>query len=113
MNEEEFKKDFLEEINAARVASGLGITAEFVQKMADYLVQIDVLFDFNSVFFSETGHNNRKLRVDGYYYDSVSKEMNLVIAVLEQESNFRLVKTTAEQAFNKLLYFIDEVNEYN
>ena len=40
MNEEEFKKDFLEEINAARVASGLGITAEFVQKIQE-------IFDIN------------------------------------------------------------------
>ena len=56
MNEVEFKKDFIEDVKAGAVSSGLGTTAEFVQNMADSLIQMDVLSDFVPVYYSKTGH---------------------------------------------------------
>lgn len=113
MNEVEFKKDFIEDVKAGAVSSGLGTTAEFVQNMADSLIQMDVLSDFVPVYYSKTGHYQRKLRVDGYYFDPLSKEIDLFIADFSTVEDYVLTKTVAEQVFNRLIYFIEEVERYN
>ena len=76
----DFRKDFFEDINATATASGEGKCATFVQSMADYLRDAEVLPEFTPAYYEGKGSRNRKLRVDGYYLDEFDNTMNLIIA---------------------------------
>ena len=68
MDTQEFKKDFIESIKTAAAVTGEGSCAAFVDNMAEYLIDAEVLSDFTPSFY--TGRAIRsKYRVDGYVYD--------------------------------------------
>ena len=79
MDSVEFKKDFIESIKTAAAVTGEGSSAAFVDNVAQYLIDAEVLSDFSPSFY--TGRLGRnKYRVDGYVYDEFDNTMNLIIA---------------------------------
>lgn len=80
MDELDFRKDFLENVNADAASSGTGRCAAFVYNMATYLVEAEVLLDFVPAYYEGRGARNRLLRVDGYYQDELDGTMNLIVA---------------------------------
>ena len=48
----EFKKDFLESIKTAAAVTGEGSCAAFVENIAQYLIDAEVLSDFNPSFYT-------------------------------------------------------------
>ena len=73
MDTQEFKKDFIESIKTAATVTGEGSCAAFVDNMAEYLIDAEVLSDFTPSFY--TGRSARsKYRVDGYVYDEFDKK---------------------------------------
>lgn len=103
----EFKKDFLESIKTAAAVTGEGSCAAFVDNMAQYLIDSEVLSDFTSSFY--TGKNGRSIyRVDGYVFDEFDNTMNLIIANYDgTDLERRLTNTVAEHDFGKLILFIN------
>lgn len=110
----EFRKDFLEEIKAAALATGEGSCASFVGLFANYLQEADYLLDFTPSFFEGVGKQNRKLRVDGYVYDEFDKTIYLIIADYEGFDDERiLAKTQASQMQNRLVNFVENALNTN
>lgn len=106
MDSDEFKKDFLESIKTAAAVTGEGSCAAFVDNMSQYLIDAEVLSDFNPSFY--TGKNGRsKYRVDGYVYDEFDSTMNLVIANFDGNSlDRRMTNTVAMRDFGQLRLFL-------
>ena len=52
MNAIEFKKDFIESIKTAAAVTGEGSCASFVDNMAQYLIDAEVLADFAPSFYT-------------------------------------------------------------
>ena len=75
----EFKKDFLDGIKAAAVATGEGSSACFVDNIASYLIDYELLSDFTPCYFPGE-YKRKKYRVDGYSYDEFDKTMNIIVA---------------------------------
>lgn len=106
MDSSEFKKDFLESIKTAAAVTGEGSCAAFVDNLAQYLIDAEVLTDFTPSFY--TGKNGRsKYRVDGYVYDDFDSTMNLVIADYNgNDFERRLTNTSAMRNFGELMLFV-------
>ena len=106
MDSDEFKKDFLESIKTAAAVTGEGSCAAFVDNMSQYLIDAEVLSDFNPSFY--TGKNGRsKYRVDGYVYDEFDSTMNLVIANFDGNNlDRRMTNTVAMRDFGQLRLFL-------
>lgn len=103
----EFKKDLIDEVKAASIASGEGSVASFVQIISDYLIDADVIPDFTSAFC--TGKFGRStFRVDGYIYDEFDNSINLIIADFDGfDLERRLTATDAERIFSYLTNFLN------
>ena len=56
MNAIEFKKDFIESIKTAAAVTGEGSCASFVDNMAQYLIDAEVLADFAPSFYTGKNH---------------------------------------------------------
>lgn len=106
MDSLEFKKDFLESIKTAATVTGEGSCATFVDNMAQYLIDAEVLSDFTPSFY--TGKNGRSIyRVDGYVFDEFDSTMNLIIANFDgTDIERRLTNTVATHNFGELVLFI-------
>jgi len=102
----EFKKDFLESIKTAAAVTGEGSCAAFVDNIAQYLIDAEVLSDFTPSFY--TGRLGRnKYRVDGYVYDEFDNTMNLIIANFDgNDLERRLTNTIAQHDFGELIVFL-------
>ncbi len=106
MDSVEFKKDFLESIKTAAAVTGEGSCAAFVDNIAQYLIDAEVLSDFNPSFY--TGRLGRsKYRVDGYVYDEFDNTMNLIIANYDgNDMERRLTNIVAQHDFGELIVFL-------
>lgn len=101
-----FKKDFLESIKTAAAVTGEGACASFVDNVAQYLIDAEVLSDFNPSFY--IGRLGRsKYRIDGYVYDEFDNTMNLIIADFDgNDLERRLTNTVAQHDFGELIVFL-------
>lgn len=107
MDAQEFRKDFLENVKAEAAATGEGSCASFVEYMAQYLVEAEVLPDFNSSFYTNTS-GRKKYRVDGYALDEFDFTMNLIIADYDGIDERTLTKSVANNDFLRLALFVDQ-----
>ena len=106
MDSIEFKKDFLENIKTAAAVTGEGSSAAFVDTVAQYLIDAEVIPDFSPSFY--TGKNGRsKYRVDGYVYDEFDNTMNLIIANFDgNDLERRITNTVANHDFGEVRLFL-------
>ncbi len=106
MDSAEFKKDFLESIKTAAAVTGEGSCAAFVDNVAQYLIDAEVLSDFTPSFY--TGRLGRSIyRVDGYVFDEFDNTMNLIIANFDgNDLARRLTNTVATHDFGELIIFL-------
>ena len=106
MDSSEFKKDFLESIKSAAAVTGEGSCAAFVDNVAQYLIDAEVLPDFTPCFYTSKLVRN-KYRVDGYVFDEFDGTMNLIIANYDgNDDNRRLTNTAALHDFGELRIFV-------
>ena len=109
MDAQEFRKDFLEGVKAEAAATGEGSCASFVDSMARYLVEAEVLPDFTPSFFTSTTSTRKRYRVDGYVFDDFDFTMNLVIADYDGTDDERVFgKVAAKDNLQRLGVFVDQ-----
>lgn len=107
MDAEEFKKDFLEGVKAASVATGEGSCACFVENVASYLIDNEILPDFTPCYF-QGEYGRKKYRVDGYAFDEFDGTMNLIIADYNGLDDDRtLTMTSANQTISRAMVLVD------
>ena len=107
MDATEFKKDFLEEIKAASVTTGEGSCACFVENVASYLIDNEVLPDYVPCYFPGE-YKRKKYRIDGYALDDFDGTMNLIVADYDGIDEDRtLVLSAVNQAIDRAMIFVD------
>ena len=113
MDSQEFKKDFLESAKAAASVTGEGSCASFVENMAQYLIDTEVIPEFYPSFYKGQ-KGSHKYRVDGYVLDEFDYTMNLIVAdYVGIEEDRTLTNTSAKTMFKQLRYFIDIATNTN
>lgn len=108
MDAQEFRKDFLENIKAEAATTGEGSCASFVEDMARYLIDAEVLPDFNPSFYTNVTSSRKKYRVDGYVLDEFDYTMNLIIADFDGAEERVIGKTASATDFQRLAIFVDQ-----
>ena len=107
MDSQEFKKDFLESAKVAASVTGEGSCASFVENIAQYLIDIEVIPEFYPSFYKGQ-KGSHKYRVDGYVLDEFDYTMNLIVAdYVGIDEERTLTNTNAKTMFKQLRYFID------
>lgn len=113
MTEEDYCKEFIEDVKASAQETGEGTTACFVSKVADQLIEADIIEDFCPSFYTGR-YKNRITRVDGYWYNDFDNTMYLAIADIDVNDLSRhITATTSKQLFNRQLAFLDQVRLSN
>ncbi|RUS48857.1 AIPR family protein [Cohnella sp. AR92] len=114
MDLQDFRKEFIEDVRSTAAAYGEGSSAAFVAIVSNYLVNAEVLPDFENAFYLGSGLRNRKLRIDGYALDEFDYTMNLIVAdFLGEDTERTLTRSDAEQIFEWPLRFVDETFNNN
>lgn len=108
MDAQEFRKDFLENVKAEAAATGEGSCASFVESMAQYLVEAEVLPDFVPSFYTNTTSRRKVYRVDGYVFDEFDNTMNLIIADYDGTEERTMGKSASSINFQRLAVFVDQ-----
>lgn len=108
MDVQEFRKDFLESVKAEAVATGEGSCAAFVDSMARYLIEAEVLPDFTPAFYTNTTSQRRIYRIDGYILDEFDCTMNLIIADYDGVEERTMGKVASSTDFQRLAVFVDQ-----
>ena len=107
MDATEFKKDFLEGVKAASVTTGEGSCACFVENVASYLIDNEILPDYVPCYFPGE-YKRKKYRVDGYAFDDFDGTMNLIVADYDGIDEDRtLIMSAAKQAIDRAMIFVD------
>ena len=102
MDVNEFKNDLFQEVKVNSSITGEGSSACFAQIMADYLIESDVLSDYNPAYYK--GQKRRmSFRVNGYVYDDFDETMTLIIVDYDGvEEDRTLTKSVATNMFKQL-----------
>ena len=108
MDAQEFRKDFLENVKAEAATTGEGSCAAFVDAMAQYLIEAEVLPNFTPSFFTSTTSRRKIYRVDGYVLDEFDHTMNLIIADYDGTEERSMGKTASSANFQRLAVFVDQ-----
>ncbi len=107
MNAEEFKIDFLENVKTSSVTTGEGSCASFVENMASYLADSDILNDYIPSYCSGE-YKRKKYRIDGYAFDELDNTLNIIVADYDGfDDNRVLIMSNATQIIDRTKVFID------
>lgn len=110
----DFRKELLEDVRSTAATYGEGSSAAFVGIVSNYLVNAEVLPDFEVAFHLGSGLRNRKLRIDGYALDEFDYTMNLVVVdYIGDDTERTLTRSEAEQIFEWPIRFVDETYNNN
>lgn len=114
MEMQAFRKELIEDAKSSAAADGGGTPAAYVGAVARHLVEAEVLPDFTPAFYLGETRRKGRMRVDGYALDDFDLTMNLVaVSFSGSEEPETLTRTDAEQLFEWLTRFVEEVYSYN
>lgn len=109
----EFKKDFMEDVKSEAALTGEGTCATFVEKMARYLIDAEVISDFTPSFYTNLS-GKKKYRVDGYVFSEFDYTMNLIIADFDgTEGQRTMSRAQANIDFGRVQLFVEEAINSN
>ncbi len=120
---DEYRKDFLADLQARASVAANFTHNEFVEVCAELLGEAEELSDFEACYFRGTGSRKRALAIDGLAQDDVDGSIRLVIGnfsgaeeietITQQHAKTSFSRLTAfcEDAFSGRL--LDEVDESN
>lgn len=105
----EYRKDYLESVKIDAAANEEGTVSSFMKISCDFLVDIEIIPDYELCFYKGTKKRGKRYRVDGYAFDDYDCSMSLFIADFSGEQTPpRLTKSESNQLFEKLYTFLDE-----
>lgn len=109
MTLDEFRKDFLETVNAAAEARQDFLRGAFVDEAGERLEQAEEISDFLRCQHEGSGLRGRRIQVDGYALDETDGSMMLLIADWCGDAETgTLGQTDAKRLFGMLRGFVEE-----
>lgn len=107
MDATEFKHELIQNAKISAAESGEGTCASFVDHIAEYLIESEVMPDFIPCFTIPNNGRNT-YRVDGYSYDEFDGTIYLVVADFDNINHVRtLTNSIATKSFEKVKHFLD------
>ena len=108
MNLEEFKSDLLEELKVSAEYEMTNIQAEFIKHVISILIDAEEFDDFNDSYFIGVGEKNRKIQMDGYYFDLLDKSCIILISdFIDSIDNITLTSTEINKLFDNMKNLVE------
>jgi hypothetical protein len=79
MNLEEFRIEFENDISSMSIANMQSNREAFFELASDIIVEAGEILEYNHCYYEGKGKNGKKIVLDGYVYDALNKELNLII----------------------------------
>ena len=76
----EYKEMLLSDVKVAAETDMIDATSAYIKSVTDMLVEAEEFDDFTECYFETIGKGNRKIQIDGFYFDEVDKSCVLLIA---------------------------------
>ena len=94
MSIEEFRKDLLEELKVSAEYDINDIQSEFVRHVVEILINAEEFDEFVEGYFEGIGEKNRKIAMDGYYFDPYDKSCIILISDFSNSEEILNLTTT-------------------
>lgn len=94
MNIEEFRKNLLEDLRVSSEYEMNNIQNEFVKYVTEVLKDAEEFDDFVDGYFEGTGERNKKMVMDGYYFDPFDKSCVVLISDFSNDSEIKTLTNT-------------------
>ena len=102
MNMNEYKENYLNDINVEASNSMISPENAFLEKAISTLIEAEEIDDFNYGYFNALGINQTKMIMDGFYYDEYDK--SLVVVFCDFTNSRELVTLTNTELDKYYLY---------
>lgn len=99
MKIEDFSQNMLEDLRISSISELNDIQAEFVNYVVNILIDAEEFDDFVEGYFEGIGERNRKIQMDGYYFDPYDKSC---VVLISDFSNNEEIKTLTATEIDKL-----------
>lgn len=107
MTGDEFRREFLADVKADAAHTGDGSCASFVNSMAQYLQENEMMPDFTACYFTGE-YKRKKFRIDGFAYDDMDGTLYLVAADYHGSDEIRTMnQSMANQIISRAMVFVD------
>ena len=108
MDLEEYRKDLLENVRVSAEAEVNNISNEFVNHVVELLIDAEEFDDFFEGYFEGIGEKNKKMMMDGYYFDPYDKSCIVLISDFSNSDETTNLTTTE---INKLYGYMRHLVE--
>ncbi len=114
MDLEEYRKDLLEDVRVSAESEINNMSSEFVKHVVDILINAEEFEDFTEGYFEGIGERNRKMVMDGYYFDPYDKSCVVLISDfsnLDEATN--LTTTEINKLYDNMRHLVEaSINGY-
>lgn len=69
----------MSDVKVAAESDMLDITSAYIKTVTEMLIEAEEFDDFTECYFETVGRRNRKIQIDGYYYDEVDRSCIILI----------------------------------
>lgn len=108
MNIEEFRKNLLEDLRVSSEYEMNNIQNEFVKYVTEVLKDAEEFDDFVDGYFEGTGERNKKMVMDGYYFDPFDKSCVVLISDFSNDSELKtLTNTDVNRLYENMKNLVD------
>lgn len=106
----DFRKELLEEVRALASSDNDSKANTFVRVLCDYLINLDVIVDYELCFIKTEGKSRRILKMDAYSYDSLDKSLTLITSIYNDDDiSVTLIRGEAKKNFDRIEYLLEEI----
>lgn len=107
MNFEEYKNDFLETVRVSASEDMTSINNAFLDTVINILEDAEEIDDFIFGYFNGNGSRNKKMIMDGYYYDEYDKSLVVLYSDFTNGEEESLTNTDIERDYNCLRNLVE------
>lgn len=108
MELEEFREEFLQDVNYSAEVNISDVYTEFIRKATSIMMDVEEIEDFTECYFETTGKQNKKVMIDGYYFDSVDKSCLIFISDYSNDEELTtLTNAQIDVLYGRMRAFVD------
>lgn len=111
MNYEEYKNDFLETVRVSASEDMTSINNAFLDTAVNILEDAEEIDDFIVGYFNGNGPRNKKMVMDGYYYDEYNKSLVVLYSDFTNGEEESLTNTDIEKDCNCLRNLVESCED--
>lgn len=108
LNLEEYRKECLEDFRVSAEYELSDVKREFLKYAIDNLINAEEIDDFVEGYFEGIGEHNRKMIMDGYYFDPYDKSCVVLLSDFSNsEEILNLTNTEINRLYDNMRYLVE------